>query len=253
MVTDPALCAELGKNARDWVVTNRSWDRAAASIVELYRKVGLVEGLPELTEVPGFPATVWQRLHARGERARQEAILGYPWTGRILDVGSERGFVACLIGLRHRPDALVSVEPNPRFLEQSRALAEANGVANFSAVAGTGEDIPCEPGSFDRVLISGVLENATDPLKVLREVARVLAPDGTALITVHAHGETPPSAVLGEKLQALLKDAGLRLREHRTVAAWEFSLVERAAPADLIREAIERLSATAAAQETGAR
>jgi PEP-CTERM/exosortase A-associated glycosyltransferase len=43
MVRDPDLCRRLGENARAWVEANRSWERAAATIVALYRAVGLVE------------------------------------------------------------------------------------------------------------------------------------------------------------------------------------------------------------------
>ncbi|MEA2524593.1 MAG: hypothetical protein QOF73_1820 [Thermomicrobiales bacterium] len=39
MVADPGLCARLGKNAREWVVANRSWERAARTTTDLYRKV----------------------------------------------------------------------------------------------------------------------------------------------------------------------------------------------------------------------
>jgi PEP-CTERM/exosortase A-associated glycosyltransferase len=260
MVSDPELCARLGKNAREWVVANRSWDRAADKIVEVYRAVGAGNELPELTQVPGIPADVWQRLHARNERARQKAILSYSWTGRVLDVGSGRGFVSCLIALAHQPAELVGVEPNQRYLEQSRALAEANGVQSFSAVTGRGEDLPAEPASFDRVLISEVLEHTREPVELLREAARVLAPGGTVLVTVPRHGAMPPGTVAGhvqdftvEELQTLLKDAGLHPLEHRTVASWEFYLAERAAPADLIENALERLSRLAAEQGQDAR
>lgn len=39
LVTDPALCAHLGKNAREWVVVNRTWEQAGAAVAEIYREL----------------------------------------------------------------------------------------------------------------------------------------------------------------------------------------------------------------------
>lgn len=38
-INDPELCARLGKNAREWVVANRTWDGAAQRTVEIYRQL----------------------------------------------------------------------------------------------------------------------------------------------------------------------------------------------------------------------
>jgi PEP-CTERM/exosortase A-associated glycosyltransferase len=38
-VNDPELCARLGKNAREWVVANRTWESAAQRTVEIYRQL----------------------------------------------------------------------------------------------------------------------------------------------------------------------------------------------------------------------
>jgi glycosyltransferase involved in cell wall biosynthesis len=38
-VNDPELCARLGKNAREWVVANRTWDGAAQRTVDIYRQL----------------------------------------------------------------------------------------------------------------------------------------------------------------------------------------------------------------------
>lgn len=39
LVSEPALCERLGKNAREWVVANRSWDQAGAAIAKIYREM----------------------------------------------------------------------------------------------------------------------------------------------------------------------------------------------------------------------
>lgn len=39
LVRDPELCSRLGRNARQWVMQHRSWERAAADVAELYREL----------------------------------------------------------------------------------------------------------------------------------------------------------------------------------------------------------------------
>jgi glycosyltransferase involved in cell wall biosynthesis len=37
LVRDPERCTRLGRNARQWVMRHRSWDRAAADVADVYR------------------------------------------------------------------------------------------------------------------------------------------------------------------------------------------------------------------------
>lgn len=46
------------------------------------------------------------------------------------------------------------------------------------------EELPFEGGSFDCVLCSEVLEHVKNPLRVIQEIERVLAPDGILILTV---------------------------------------------------------------------
>jgi len=43
--------------------------------------------------VEGIPDKVWSTLHGPTDRPRVAAILDYPWSGRVLEVGSGRGYV----------------------------------------------------------------------------------------------------------------------------------------------------------------
>jgi SAM-dependent methyltransferase len=59
------------------------------------------------------------------------------------------------------------------------AFAEKKGFASrVQFLVGTGEDIPCEPGSFDLVVMNDVMEHVIDPGRVLSECFRVLRPGG---------------------------------------------------------------------------
>ena len=48
-------------------------------------------------------------------------------------------------------------------------------------------DLPFPSGSFDLVLATDIIEHVEDDLRALREISRVLAPGGRALITVPAY------------------------------------------------------------------
>lgn len=39
LATDPQLCTQLGKNARQWVISNRSWERAGATVAGIHREL----------------------------------------------------------------------------------------------------------------------------------------------------------------------------------------------------------------------
>lgn len=58
-------------------------------------------------------------------------------------------------------------------------LARRRGVA---VICGTGEQLPLRPGSFDGVLMVATLCFMRDPLRALRESARILRPDGRLVI-----------------------------------------------------------------------
>ena len=93
-----------------------------------------------------------------------------PAGGRILDIGAGRG----------------------RFLKEMAGLGfEIHGVETNSDyiggnVIGTrAEELPFEDASFDFVNCAEVSEHVDDPIKVLKEIFRVLKPGGKCYISFH--------------------------------------------------------------------
>lgn len=196
------------------------------------------ETLPRLTAIPDMPERVWRNLHSRHERERQRAILAYAWTGDVLEIGSGRGFVACLLALTQVLNTLIGLEPSLTYLRQSRQLAITNGAELFSPVAGLGQSLPFADETFDWILISEVLEHIRQPVPVVREAARVLRPGGRALLTVPCHGAMPPGTVAGhvqdftdEEFRRVIAEANLQLVDRRTVEIFQFFLVQRGSDA----------------------
>ena len=95
-------------------------------------------------------------------------------------------------------------------------------VANpFAELQGSVENIPAEDGSFDLVLCAQVLEHCDDPARAVRELRRVVAPGGRALVSTHGVQVYHPSP------QDLWRwtHAGLE-RLFATAADWEDVRVE---------------------------
>jgi SAM-dependent methyltransferase len=78
--------------------------------------------------------------------------------------------------------------------------------------------LPFEPASFDTVLLSDVLEHIAEPEALMAEIARVLAPKGSLILTVpflyHVH-EAPHDYYRYTRfaLRKLCDDSGLDVRE----------------------------------------
>ena len=95
--------------------------------------------------------------------------------GRVLEIGGGTG-----ANLPHYGPAVTSLtitEPETPMLKrlERRVLAEAPGTTVLRAPA---EDLPFEDGSFDVVVSTLVLCGVDDQPRALREIHRVLRPEG---------------------------------------------------------------------------
>lgn len=95
--------------------------------------------------------------------------------GRVLDVGCGRGDLAAAFA-RHGFEAC-GIEPSETAVEAARALG-------VDARAGTIEDAPWEPGSFDAVVFNHSLEHVPDPVAALRRAHDLLRPGGRVAVVV---------------------------------------------------------------------
>ena len=102
---------------------------------------------------------------------------------RILDAGCGEGFY--LAAIREmggtRP---IGLDADAARVRKSKVRLSATGVS------GDLRSLPFPDGSFDRVLLSEVLEHVDDDLRALREAFRVLSPGGLVAISV-PHARVP--------------------------------------------------------------
>jgi len=110
-----------------------------------------------------------------GERPEVQALV--PRSARhVLDLGCATGALGA--ALKSRQDVeVVGVEIDP-----AHARAAASRVDRV--VAGSAAELPPDLGRFDCVIAADVLEHLADPWAVLRGVADLLEPGGTAVVSL---------------------------------------------------------------------
>ena len=118
---------------------------------------------------------------------------------RVLDIACGTGVVTRLAADRVGPDgAVAGLDLNPAMLAVGRSLPTSG--AAIEGDEANAESLPLDEGSFDAVLSSLGLQFVPDKALALREMRRVLAPDGRlAIATV---GPTPPLFAILEQALA---------------------------------------------------
>jgi ubiquinone/menaquinone biosynthesis C-methylase UbiE len=150
--------------------------------------------------------------------------------GRVLEVGVGSGLNFPLYG--KRVETVIGIDPSPRLLEMARRRADVVGF-QVELLQGSAIAIPLGDSTIDTVVMTWALCSVTEPLAALREMRRVLKPDGALLFV--EHGLSPESGVerwqhrltpiwchvaggchLDRKIDDLVRSAGFDLIDLRT-------------------------------------
>jgi len=132
----------------------------------------------------------------RGMRARRSEVLAAT-RGATVEIGAGTG-----LNLRHYTSSverLVVAEPDAAMRKVLTRRAE--GMERASVIDAPAERLPFAPGTVDTVVSTLVLCTVGDPRSALREIARVLAPDGQLLFIEHVRAGSGRRARWQDRLE----------------------------------------------------
>jgi ubiquinone/menaquinone biosynthesis C-methylase UbiE len=158
-------------------------------------------------------------------RARLHTVL-VPQSGeRVLEIGPGTGYYTLDIAEWLGPDGTVEIfDLQQEFLDHVGDRAAERGLQNVVSTQGDATALPYEDASMDAVVLTAVLGEIPDPGAALREIGRVLKPDGR-LIVGELFGDPHFTTLASLKRQAA--GAGLRYEAHS--GNW-FAYFARVAP-----------------------
>ncbi len=139
----------------------------------------------EYADESGLSARIAAQQSAGGPDPRQVAFdaVAEARPRRVLEVGPGRGELAERM-VRELDAEVVAVDQSPRMVE----LTRARGV---EAIVGDVQDLPFASGQFDVVLAAWMLYHVPDLNRALRELRRVLRPDGRLVASTNSSWTMP--------------------------------------------------------------
>ena len=99
----------------------------------------------------------------------------------VLDIGCGRAIDA--IQMAKRGGKCLGFEPSRKMINHAKKCIADNGM-EVSLIQGVGEYLPFKTNSLDKVMCKGALDHFPYPAKAIEEMARVLKPQGKAIIAV---------------------------------------------------------------------
>lgn len=142
-----------------------------------------------------------EAMRARSARVREklERVRPIDADARVLEVGSGAHGLVFFFGTTRG----VGCDP----LARDYAALFPTWQHRARTIAAVGERLPFADASFDVVLCDNVVDHAEDPARIVRELARVLAPGGLLYFTVNFHHAVYSAA---SRLHAAWNAAGIR-------------------------------------------
>lgn len=131
---------------------------------------------------------------------------------RLLEIGPGTGYYTLDMAEWVGPGGKVEIfDLQQEFLDHTMGRAAKRGLANLVATQGDATDLPYEDGSMDAVILTAVLGEIPDPDAALREIRRVLKPDGR-LVVGELFGD--PHFTTLASLKRQVPEAGLAYQSH---------------------------------------
>lgn len=144
-------------------------------------------------------------------RERLKEVL-HPTPGdRLLELGVGTGYYSCELAEWVGPEGTLELfDLQQEFLDHTMRAAAERGLTNLVSTQGDATKLPYEDASIDGVILTAVLGEIPDRQAALREIHRVLKPDGR-LVVGELFGD--PHFTSRSSLKKLGAEAGLELVE----------------------------------------
>ncbi len=141
-------------------------------------------------------------------RPRLRAALAPAPGERFLEVGPGTGYYSLAVAQWLTPEGALEIfDVQPEMLEHTLARARAAGIDNVHCTVGDAQELPFADGTFDAAYLTVVLGEIPDRQAALRELRRVLKPNGR-LVVGELLGD--PHWVSPKTLRRGAEQAGLR-------------------------------------------
>lgn len=125
----------------------------------------------------------------------------------LLDCGCGPGSITLGIAARIDPGEVIGIDSAAAQIARARQAAARDGRRNVRFETGNIYSLPFENGRFERVFSHALIEHLADPQKALREMYRVLAPEGVIGVCSPDWGGfllPPPSPALSSAVEAYM-------------------------------------------------
>ncbi len=101
----------------------------------------------------------------------------------VLDIGCGAGVDTIVAAIMAGPQGRVAgIDLTPEMLERAKENLSKTTLENVSFQEGSAEDLPFPEASFDVVISNGVFNLVPDKVRALKEVFRVLKPNGRFML-----------------------------------------------------------------------
>ncbi|MBI2753778.1 MAG: methyltransferase domain-containing protein [Betaproteobacteria bacterium] len=160
------------------------WAAACAGFALAAHMAGRIWSRKSPVPMPFFMR--WVLLFPRGPQApKRFARVLQPRSGeRILEVGPGVGVHALPIAVMLLPDGVLDVlDVQQEMLDELARRAARSAVTNIVPKRGDAQQLPYPDRTFDAAYLIGVLGEIPDSAAALRELLRVLKPDGRLVIS----------------------------------------------------------------------
>ena len=147
--------------------------------------------------------------------------------GQVLEVGIGSGLNLPLYG--PEVERVIGLDPSPEFLGMAERL-RAGSRFPVRLIQASAEAIPVRDQAIGSVVMTWTLCSTTNPLKALKEIRRVLKPEGELLFVEHGLAPEPRVEKWQHRLDPLWKRISCHLDRpvDRLMAQAGFSLTELA-------------------------